>query len=144
MQNSLYVSYGQSPSLDQLKCLPSPLEDNFISCSHVKRADCLLSEAAHTHTVNEEWEWWMADKFACMFKPAHSNLPAEAHTAGHSPSRHHVGSLALTYDNRKRLCTAYVQSSHTCTYISLDYTVILGVPILPIGSMPYTRTQCNI
>ena len=54
MQNSLYVLYGQSPSLDQLKSLPSPLEDNFISYSHVKRADCLLSEAAHAHVVNEE------------------------------------------------------------------------------------------
>ena len=37
---------------------------------HAIRADCLLIEAARAHTVNEQWVWKMADKFACMFKPA--------------------------------------------------------------------------
>ena len=35
------------------------------------RADCLLIiEAAHAHTVNEQWAWWMVDKFTYTFKPA--------------------------------------------------------------------------
>ena len=38
---------------------------------HVIRADYLIIiEAAFAHMVNDQWAWWMANKFTCTFKPA--------------------------------------------------------------------------
>ena len=71
---------------------------------------------------------WLISSRAC------SNLPIQtcplrlALLSIHLASRHHVGSLAFTYDICKRLCTAYIQSPHTCTYISLDYTMYWVYP----------------
>ena len=61
------------------------------SC-HAIRADYLLIETAHTHMVNEQWAWKMADKYVrvhvqtCLLKLA--LLGVQFH-------RYRVGSLAL-------------------------------------------------
>ena len=66
--------------------------------------------------VNEQWAWRNADKFACTFKPVH------------------WGFALHVFD----LCE--------CPHTSMDYTVILGVPILPgptlIEFLSALRSNC--
>ena len=115
---------------------------------HAIRADCLLIEATRTHIViNNGHGGWLISSHA------HSNLPAEARSAGRSTfqalcrlsgfyllvfllfwlqTTGVCGVLNLTIANSAEcLCTARIRSPRT----SVDYTVILGVSILPVPTL---------
>ena len=116
---------------------------------HAITADCLLIEATHTHAVNEQWVWRMANKFMCMFKPAHwgslgwaFNFPGTVSCRLSSfylvfllfwPSITEVCRVLnlTTTNSAKRLCASHSWSPWMPTYFRGLYAVIFGVPVLP-------------
>ena len=115
---------------------------------HVIRADCLLIiEPARAHAVNNGCGRWLISSCAC------SNLPAEARSARCSTSQAlcrlssfyllvfllfwlpitevcRVFNLIIT-NSAKHLCAARAFDLCECTHTSMDYAMMLGVPILP-------------